>query len=161
MADTDTVSLTYQEAAARLGVTVPTCRRMASRFRWERTRANDGTWRVLVPADRLTRQPASETLPAGMPADARALLAHLEAAAADLRVRLERAEGEIESLRPLAADLAAMTAKADAAERRATDFAAGAEKLIAAERQRADDLRAALDEAMRPRGFLARWRRAS
>lgn len=161
----ETVSLTYPEAATRLGIAIASVRRIATRLRWERVRGNDGTWRVMVPADRLsclpTRRPTTDNISADMSTDtptdntnvsadtgtdARALIDYLAS-------RVTELEGEVKTLRPLAAELAAATAKADAAERRA-------EELVDAERRRADDLKAALDRATASRGLFARWRRA-
>jgi hypothetical protein len=46
----DTVTLTYDELAARLGIDVQSARRRALRHRWPKTRGNDGRARVHVPA---------------------------------------------------------------------------------------------------------------
>src|SRR5689334_3994425 len=46
----DTVSLTYEELAARLGIDMQSARRRALRQRWPKTRGNDGRARVAVPA---------------------------------------------------------------------------------------------------------------
>ena len=56
----DTESLTYRELAERLNVKLESARKMVQRKRWQRVTANDGTVRVIVPADAL---PQSQGLP--------------------------------------------------------------------------------------------------
>jgi hypothetical protein len=47
----DTVSLSYQELADRLGIDLPSARRRVARSRWHRTLGNDRKVRVAVPRD--------------------------------------------------------------------------------------------------------------
>ena len=49
-----TVSLTYAELAARLGVSIDGARMRAKRARWPKVKANDGTARITVEEDELT-----------------------------------------------------------------------------------------------------------
>jgi hypothetical protein len=56
-----TTALTYEALADRLGVTVNTVKRMASRHRWRKTRDNHGRALVHVPDDYLAHRDALET----------------------------------------------------------------------------------------------------
>ena len=177
-APVDTTSLTYAELAAAIGITPASAKKLAARRGWPRTIGNDGLARVSVPVERLAVPAHSpednpgdgdvdspvddhRESPEDIPAPMRALLSHLEAAAADLRARLDRAEVELSDLRPLAAELAQAKAQVAAEARRAADAAAAAAALVAAEARRADDLRAALERAQASRGWFARWRRSA
>lgn len=169
-----TRAMTYSELGAALGITAASAKRLAVRNRWAKSVGNDGRSRVNVPVERLeaARDIPDDTsgddtsastgdITGSVTSDARALIAHLEAAAADLRARLDRAEVELSDLRPLAAELAQAKAQVAAEARRAADAAAAAAALVAAEARRADDLRAALERAQASRGWFARWRRSA
>lgn len=168
----DTTSLTYSELAAALGITPASAKKLAARRGWPRTIGNDGLARVNVPVERLSIPAHSpedspgdgdvdsptddhRDSPEDIPAPTRALIAHLEAAAADLRARLDKAENELAGLRPLAAELAQARAQVDAERRRAEDAAAAAAALVAAERGRADaEARRAADMAAHAAALL-------
>jgi hypothetical protein len=53
----DTVWLSYDELADRLGITKPSARTLAKRHKWPRRAANDGTARVGVPSEYLGGRP--------------------------------------------------------------------------------------------------------
>ncbi len=57
----DTVSLTYQELADRLGIDVQSARRRVLRAGWAKLPGNDGKARVLVPATVLPAAGATTT----------------------------------------------------------------------------------------------------
>ena len=56
----DTISLSYQELAARLGIDTQSARRRVARSGWRKTPGNDGRMRVAVPADVLLTAPVTE-----------------------------------------------------------------------------------------------------
>ena len=140
-----TVALTYEQIAQRLGITVPSVRRMVNRHRWRKTRANDGRTLVNVPEEYLAeRDAARETAPvaASMVAPTPALEAVSEtvpeaapvpALEADLLARLASLQDE----------LVEMARRAGAAEVLVEEMRVGlkqerAERLQ--ERERADHL---------------------
>lgn len=49
----DTVSLTYEEIADRLNISLPSARQKVRRNRWMKTKGNDGKVRVSVPREDL------------------------------------------------------------------------------------------------------------
>lgn len=51
-----TVALTYEEIAERLGITVPSARRLVIRKRWSKSKGNDGLAVVQVPEEFLQRR---------------------------------------------------------------------------------------------------------
>ena len=132
----DTVSLTYQELADRLGIDVQSARRRALRSHWLKVRGNDGRARVNVPATVLPTAPAI-VAPALAPAEpplvgpvpaTPKVLSHLLSQVAEmgeLRERLGRAEGERDTLQAMAAalrdDVQAERERANAALERAVD----------------------------------------
>lgn len=162
----DTMSLTYQELADRLGIDVQSARRRVLRAGWAKAPGNDGKARVFVP---VTVLPAAGTTtaatvplagaPPAVPVVATSeALSHLLSQVAEtgeLRDRVGRLEGEAKGLRE------ALAHERDAAERLRAE-------LDQAEQQReearvraataegeAKGLREALAEARRP--FWRRW----
>ena len=106
----DTVSLTYQELADRLGIDVQSARRRALRSRWPKVPGNDGKARVSVPAAVLPVAPVTigatvapaGPLPAALVAATAEALSHLLSQVADmgeLRDRLGRVEAERDAAR--------------------------------------------------------------
>lgn len=65
----DTLSLTYDELAGRLGIAVHSARNLVRRKRWSRTVGNDGKARVSVPLDALKggAEDAPKATPEGAP----------------------------------------------------------------------------------------------
>src|SRR3954454_8851725 len=53
----DTVWLSYDELADRLGITKPSARTLCKRHKWPRRAANDGTARVGVPSEYFDGRP--------------------------------------------------------------------------------------------------------
>lgn len=90
--------LTYEDAAARLGIKVASVKRQARSKKWARRSMNDGTVQVLIPPDRLADRPSDNRAaqpPADPPPDYTARLA-----AAEVRAELaERRANEIASER--------------------------------------------------------------
>src|SRR3712207_2618352 len=117
----DTVSLTYQELADRLGIDVQSARRRALRSRWPKVPGNDGRARVNVPATVLPAAgatAAATVTPTGPPPAAPVAatpeaLSHLLSQVAEmgeLRDKLGRTEAERDAAR-----LAAAKAEAESA----------------------------------------------
>ena len=99
-----TVALTYEQLGERLGITVPSVRRMVNRHRWRKARANDGRTLVSVPEEYLAAReaapmPALEVVPeaAPVPALEADLVARLTALQAEL-VEMARRAGAAEAL---------------------------------------------------------------
>jgi hypothetical protein len=99
----DTVSLTYEELAARLGIDIQSARRRALRAKWPKSRGNDKRARVHVPATVLpaagaTVPPTNATSmpPVAVTPEALSLLVSQVGELADLRHRLGHAEGRAE-----------------------------------------------------------------
>ena len=99
-----TVALTYEQIGQRLGITVPSVRRMVNRHRWRKARANDGRTLVSVPEEYLAAReaapmPGLEAAPeaAPVPALEADLVARLAALQADL-VEMARRAGAAEAL---------------------------------------------------------------
>ncbi len=61
-----TESLTYRELAVRLGVKLESARKTVLRKKWQKVAGNDGTLRILVPVEALTRH---EDSPSDSPSD--------------------------------------------------------------------------------------------
>lgn len=98
----DTEFLTYRELADRLGIKLDSARRMARRKGWRRETGNDGTARVHVPVEYMSRPTdAPQDSPKDSPPDA----------PADVVPMLE------ERIRGLVELVASEKARADAAER--------------------------------------------
>jgi hypothetical protein len=169
----DTVSLTYQQLADRLGIDMQSARRRVLRSKWPKTRGNDGLARVQVPATVLPTSPL--TVPAvkaveveGVPPTGQAVpaaagvtpeaMSHLLSQVgelATLRERLGAAEGEATALRDAIgyaqAQAATERAARDRAERElaaqeATEAALRAE--LAAEKEKASQV-SEVDAAVR------------
>jgi uncharacterized small protein (DUF1192 family) len=85
----DGVWTTYNEAAARLGVTPEAVRRRAIRNNWARMPGNDGKTRVMVP-----NEVHSPSTPHVTP-DTSALVSSLEAHIATLKTEIERLTAEL------------------------------------------------------------------
>jgi hypothetical protein len=100
----DTESLTYRELAERLNVKLESARKMVQRKRWQRVTANDGTVRVIVPADAL---PQSQGLPPDTGSDSPS------DSSVDVAGMLQELETRIEVLKAL---VDAERRRADAAE---------------------------------------------
>ncbi len=168
-ASRDTVSLTYQELANRLGIDVQSARRRVLRAGWAKVPGNDGRARVSVPASVLPAVPATTTAPlppvapaepppaAPVPATPEAL-SHLLSRVAEmgeLRDQLGRLEAERDAARAEAAAERGRAERAEA-ERDAARAEREAAKVAAASAEgEAKGLRLALEEARRP--FWRRW----
>jgi len=152
----ETKLMTYGEYADAIGRSLPAGRAICLRKGWKRIIGNDGKTRVAVPLDTLAKPPRKhalpeaspegvpEALPASLPeagADARALIALLEARIAELQGRVAELDGEVREgraeLRQAHATIADLTAKAARTE--VLDL------LLAAQREAADTLRAERD----------------
>lgn len=106
--------MTYDEAAAALGITPGSVRRTARRKRWNRIPGNDGCARVEIPDDLLAKRHLPEGSPQDSPADSpegrpddhAAMLARLEVEIAGLKavVDAERARADAEARRADAAE---------------------------------------------------------
>ncbi len=169
----DTVSLTYQELADRLGIDVQSARRRVLRAGWAKLPGNDGKARVLVPATVLptagattpaTVAPSKLPPTATVPATPEALLHLLSQVVemGDLRDRLGRMEAERDAARLAAANAetesATLREQVEAERARAAQVERereAAKVAAAAAEGRAEGLRLALEEARRP--FWRRW----
>jgi hypothetical protein len=134
-------TFTYDELAAALNKTHEATRAMCIRKRWRRTIGNDGKARITVPVETVEayrtpdaprtptvlipeRTPdAPQDAPAEPSADARALVAVLEARIGELQGRVADLDAEVRDLRPKAARVDVV------------------EALLAAERQRVEEVR--------------------
>jgi hypothetical protein len=153
----ETKMMTYGEYADAIGRSLPAGRAICLRKGWKRIIGNDGKTRVAVPVDALAKPPRKhalpEVLPEGVPealpaslseagADARALVALLEARVAELQGRVVELDSEVREgraeLRQTHATIADLTAKAARTE--ALDL------LLASQREVADNLRAERDK---------------
>ena len=138
MSDT---ALHYDELARRLGVTIPTARRMVNRFRWRRTRDNHGRALIHVPDEYLARR--AEAMETPSRADMRADLETAPETAGRADQRAAR-KADLEG-----AQMAALMARLEALERELMD---AVHKLGAAEadttntRHMVEELRVLLDE---------------
>lgn len=141
----DTISLTYEELAARLSIDVQSARRRVIRSGWERTKGNDGKARVQVP---VTVLPDTATKTAAVPAtkdevsrDVPATDPVMAETVSRLLSQLDAAESRADAAHARAD---AAQARADAAEERLAETS----KQLEAVRQRAEDerLRAAVAE---------------
>jgi pilus assembly protein FimV len=144
-ASRDTVSLTYQELADRLGIDVQSARRRALRSRWPKVPGNDGRARVNVPATVLPA--AGATTAATVAATSAAPAAPVPAtseALSHLLSRAAKAEGESATLREQVesergrADRAEARAAQAEREREAAKVAAAAAEREAAVRREAE-----------------------
>ncbi len=68
MGDDPEIWLTYEEAAARLGIKADSVRRRAASKKWARRQGNDGLARVRIPHDAI-RIPTPDATPAVTPDD--------------------------------------------------------------------------------------------
>ena len=89
----DGVWTTYNEAAARLGVTPEAVRRRAIRNKWARMPGNDGKTRVMVPDE--LHPPRTPHVPPHVTSDTSALVSSLEAHIATLKTEIERLTAEL------------------------------------------------------------------
>jgi len=144
----ETRMMTYGEFADAIGRSLPAGRSICLRKGWKRVIGNDGKTRVAVPVEALTKPPRKHTLPEAQPealpaappeahpeapevrADARVLLALLEAHVSELR-------GELKDARVLIADLSAKAGRVDV-------MAA----LLQSERERLAEVRAERDRLL-------------
>ncbi len=123
--------LTYSDIATAFGITRESARRLVTRKRWPRRKGNDGTARIEVPAEALTR-----TAPANSPGHDMGY-SPADSPGAVLERHIERLERELQ----------AVTTERDAMLARVIDrdsLAARVEmlnSLLEAEKQRADGLR--------------------
>src|SRR4051794_15637658 len=105
-----TIALTYDDIAERLGITVPSARRLVIRRRWTKAKGNDGRAIVQVPEEFLQRRDderddsrdddatdAPTAVPPPAPV-ADAAIAAMEAAMADAMARLAAAQDHIVDL---------------------------------------------------------------
>ncbi len=155
-----TLALSYEAIAERLGIALPSARRLVHRKKWQKGKGNDGRAVVQVPAEFLNGRPSDTQHdgpadgPNDSPADSPALsevLGRLVTAQAELVAmagRLGAAEGEIHVLRQeRAAQIEALNA------------------VLASEKQRAEEWKAVADrfalqaEALTNRRWWS-WRRA-
>lgn len=83
-----TLTLTYADLAARLGVREDSARKTAKRRRWQMTKGNDGRMRVQVPVDDLTLPPVP------INPEQAATIARLETELAGLREIVARADDQ-------------------------------------------------------------------
>jgi hypothetical protein len=152
--------LTYPELAEALGRSEEAARQLAKRRRWRRIISNDdGRARVAVPQEfldaprpsvepRTTDQPSPERpeddRPVEPSADARALIALLEARVAEMGTDLKEARAEAKLAQEAVARgheiIVELTAKAARVE--------GLESLLATERERIADIRAERDRLL-------------
>lgn len=97
MADTGSLWLTYDEAAARLAVKKASVQRMARAKKWPRRTGNDGKTRIALPLDRLADSPreSSATPPAQ---DQSARITAAEARAEELTKQVEDLRAERDRL---------------------------------------------------------------
>ncbi len=162
----DTVSLTYQELADRLGIDVQSARRRVLRSGWAKAPGNDGKARVFVPVTVLptaaattaaTVPPAgaSPAVPVVATPEALSHLLSQVAETGELRDRVGRLEGEAKELRDtLAHERAAiehLRSELDQAEQQREE----ARVRAATAEGEVKGLRLALEEARRP--FWRRW----
>lgn len=101
MGDDPEIWLTYEEAAARLGIKADSVRRRAASRKWPRRQGNDGLARVRIPPDAI-RIPAPDATPAITPDDPDGRLRDEIAA---LTVRLSEAREELASAKADASGL--------------------------------------------------------
>lgn len=99
----DTVALTYDELANRLGIDVQSARRRAQRGRWLRTKGNDGRTRVHVPVTVVATVTGTDTT---LAEHGPATNATSPGLVAELRRRAEAAEARAEALTIQVAELA-------------------------------------------------------
>lgn len=104
MPDVDLV-LTYSEIAARLGIKLPSARRLVLRRKWPKVVGNDGTVRVRVPKDFFDDREACVAADVGsdVPTDVSgglvARVAHLEGLIEGLRGQLDAERGRADAER--------------------------------------------------------------
>jgi hypothetical protein len=116
-----TVAMSYDDLAERLGISVPSARRLVQRRRWSKSLGNGGKAVVQVPDDFLSQRDASEnddtmtgalvdvatavgtTAPTVVPVDVKAdmltRLITVQAEMAEMAQRLGSAEGELRAVR--------------------------------------------------------------
>jgi hypothetical protein len=126
----DRRSMTYAEIAAARGISADSAVRLVRRKRWSKQAGNDGTVRVLVPANEAT--PASTRTPRGQPGGYPA--GHPLAAPADILPVILGAIREV--MQPLSEQIEAANRRADNERERADDERTRADR----ERDRADSL---------------------
>jgi hypothetical protein len=112
----DTKAYTYAELAAALGTGVPSVRNLVRRKRWARVNGNDKLARILVPVDYVEKERQQPAPTGGMPhaAQAAAQDAPQETALMVLTRHIERLEAELEPLRSVEAQVAALQATLEA-----------------------------------------------
>jgi hypothetical protein len=171
----DTVSLTYEELAERLGIDTQSARRRALRSHWLRTKGNDGRARVSVPATVLPNVGATNATPlpvvlttnlppAALVAATPESLSHLLSQVAEvgeLRERLGRMEAERDTARGEAAAERTRAERGEAERETARIATARAEGEAAALRdsvaREVEARRAAEAEREATRQALAEW----
>jgi hypothetical protein len=131
----DGVWTTYNEAAARLGVTPEAVRRRAIRNKWARMPGNDGKTRVMVPDE--LHPPRTPHVPPHVTSDTSALVSALREHNATLKGDVELLKGQLVTER-------------ERADRATTELVALTQRLVAVEEARA----ALAEEQSRPL-----WRR--
>ncbi len=117
-----TVAMSYDDLAERLGISVPSARRLVQRRRWSKTVGNDGKAVIQVPDDSLAQrdgdkhprdedsgQPEDATTvretapptvaPTDITSDLVARLVAVQAEMAEMAQRLGMAEGELRAVR--------------------------------------------------------------
>jgi len=108
-----TVAMSYDELAARLGISVPSARRLVQRRRWSKSVGNSGKAVVQVPDDFLSQRDASENddtttdtataaptvIPSDITTDLLVRLTTVQAEMAEMAQRLGAAEGELRAVR--------------------------------------------------------------
>jgi hypothetical protein len=145
--------LSYQEVAARLGVSPEAARSRAKRLGWRRQLSNDGRAKVLVALE--PRQPGDGPVAPRSPPERKAADAHLinalEAHVATLKEQLAAAEGKAaEHIASLKAQLSGAEAREAAALAELTAERSRTDAAIAAFASLADRLDALAAERSRP-----------
>jgi hypothetical protein len=110
----DTRSYTYAELAAALGTGVPSVRNLVRRKRWHRVTGNDKLVRVVVPVEYVERQRMAARA-AHDPGHGAEPDGPTHAALQVLQRHIERLEAELDPLRSMPAQVAALRAALDAA----------------------------------------------
>jgi len=161
----ETKSLTYAELGAALGITPASAKRLAIRRGWPKTPGNDGKARVAVPIERLeversvsgddTSAASGDDIGDVTGDDARDDTGDLSAAVAVLERHADRLMGELSDLR---AKLVAVEGERDTERAKASQVAV-LEAILELERQRLAEVRIEADRwraaATTPRGVAA------
>lgn len=93
--------MTYAEFATARGITVTSARRMAVRYRWRKTRGNDGFTRLSIPLSAIPEEPPPLTVEEEREEEenSKVLIAWLIESTRLAEKRAERAEAQIATIR--------------------------------------------------------------